>query len=277
MSTTWINRGHFYTPHVTPVLLDCQFQVSLTDTAGLGIIKGSLLGQGIQNVFMHTTATPGKGPNGFLNPNPAAGYVLVQLADNFSRFYGFSHSFHHSLSGSSLAVDASDAALTVGGAYVIVTLGTTTLADWRALGVPAGVTPAIGVFFVALATGAGTGSGTVNAPATSGSKIVAVEPVGNPNSELGPVPVGGSPNVGAWLLLQCLAATTAAPTLTMNSYTPAGTNNSATPPIFTGTPATLTGTISAPATTLIPTNPPNNIYMQLEMYLGQSSVKVAGE
>ena len=43
-----------------------------------------------------------------------------------------------------------------------------------------------------------------------------------------------------------LAGTISTPTLTMNSYTPAGTNNSATPPIFTGTAATLTGTISTP-------------------------------
>ena len=43
--------------------------------------------------------------------------------------------------------------------------------------------------------------------------------------------------------------TISAPALTMNSYTPAGTNNSATPPIFTGTPATLTGTVAAPTFT----------------------------
>lgn len=34
-------------------------------------------------------------------------------------------------------------------------------------------------------------------------------------------------------------------TLTMNSYTPAGTNDGGSPPIFTGTPAVLTGSISA--------------------------------
>ena len=45
------------------------------------------------------------------------------------------------------------------------------------------------------------------------------------------------------------SGTISAPTLTMNSYTPAGTNNSATPPIFTGTPAVLTGTVSAPTFT----------------------------
>jgi hypothetical protein len=40
--------------------------------------------------------------------------------------------------------------------------------------------------------------------------------------------------------------TASAPALTMNSYTPAGTNSSATPPIFTGTAAVLTGSVAAP-------------------------------
>lgn len=45
------------------------------------------------------------------------------------------------------------------------------------------------------------------------------------------------------------SGTLSAPALTMNSYTPAGTNNSATPPIFTGTPAVLTGSVAAPTFT----------------------------
>lgn len=54
--------------------------------------------------------------------------------------------------------------------------------------------------------------------------------------------LGRQPEV--WII--CDISGTSAPTLSMNSYTPAGTNNTATPPIFTGTAATLTGSISSP-------------------------------
>ena len=64
-----------------------------------------------------------------------------------------------------------------GNLYQIVTLGTTTTAQWQAAGVPAGVTPVVGLPFVA--TGAGAGNGTVKAVAPSG--IYATELAGDPN------------------------------------------------------------------------------------------------
>lgn len=273
MSTTWINRGHMYAPHVFPVIVDCNFVVDAANGNGLGI--RSLKGQGVQNVFMHTSTTPGKGPNGYLNPNPANGIILVELTDNFNRYYGGFYGFNSPLSGSNVNIDLSDAALTAGVAYVITVLGTSTAADWLAVGVPPGVIPAVGVSFVAIATGAGVGTGKVKVVGSSG--ITSIEQIGDPNLSLGPVPVGGSPNVGGWLLFQCLAGTISAPVLTMNSYTPAGTNNGASPPIFTGTPAVLTGTISAPTTTRTATAPTDGTTVGLSFYMSQSTVKVAGE
>ena len=201
MSTTWINRGHFYCPHVRPILVDCNFVVASADTGGLGITN--LKGQGIKNVFMHTSQTPGKGPNGLLNPNPQSGVIMVQFADNYQRFYSMYSSLQVPLSGTPLNVDASDAALTAGDVYVIQSLGTSTAADWLALGVPPGVTPAVGVSFVALVTGAGTGTGTVEAPAAAGAGIFSIAMVGNSNLSIGPIPVGGSPNVGGFVNLAC--------------------------------------------------------------------------
>jgi hypothetical protein len=198
MSTTWINRGHLYAPHVTPVLVDCNFQVNAADAAGLGIVAGSLKGQGVANVFMHTTATPGKGPNGQLNPNPPAGYIYVQLADNFYSMFHTDFITRGPLSGSNLAVNAT--ALTVGSVYTITTVGTSTNADWLALGVPAGVIPAIGVSFIAKLTGSGSGSGQVQVEGTSG--IDGLEFSGDPSTTLSAIPVGGSPNVGGWILLK---------------------------------------------------------------------------
>lgn len=202
MATTWINRGNIFAPHVKPVLVDCNFIVDSSNGNGLG--QRSLKGQGVSNVFMHTSASPGTGPNGKLNPNPAVGFIWVQLTDNFQRYFGGFSGFVTPLSGSSLNVDASDAALTAHVAYTIITVGTSTAADWLALGVPPGVTPAPGVSFFALVTGSGAGSGTVQAVATAGSAIDHLEIVGDPNQSLGPIPVGGSPNVGGWILLRCM-------------------------------------------------------------------------
>lgn len=237
MSTTWINRGHLYAPHVTPVIADLAFTVD--NTNGLGIT--GLVGQAAQSVFMHTTTTPSRAPNGQLNPNPEVGVILVQLSDNFTRVYSAIPTIVSPNSGSSLNVDASDAALTVGKLYVIQTLGTTTAADWRALGLPAGIIPAVGASFVALVTGSGTGTGTVQLPAAAGSTINHIEMVGKPHLMLGPTPVGGSPNVGAWVMLRTLAAT--------NSTT----------------------------TTLVNTAPAAGTVIKLALYLNQSSVTVAGE
>lgn len=237
MSTTWINRGHLYAPHVTPVIADCVFQVQAADSAGLGITN--LKGQAVQNVFMHTSTTPGAGPNGYLNPNPAAGFILVQLSDNYSRFYGAFSSFRGP-TATSTKIDNS--ALTIGQAYIITIVGNATDAQWRVLGVPKGVAIAVGVSFIAIATTAGTANTStsrVQLPSPSGIQVI--EHVGAPSLSLGPVPVGGSPNVGGWLLFNCLGAT------------------------------------SSSVTTLIPTAPADGSVIHLDMYLNQSSVIVAGE
>lgn len=195
MSTTWINRGHLYAPHVTPVLADCSFTV--TPTNGLGITN--LTGQAVQNVFMHTSTTPSKGSNGYLNPNPAAGYILVQLADNYTRLYAAHTNMVSPLTGTPVTIGGT--AMTAGVAYTITALGTSTAADWIAVGVPRGVIPALGVSFIAIATGSGSGTGSVQAPATAVSNIDHMEVIGTANLSLGPIPVGGSPNFGGWVLL----------------------------------------------------------------------------
>lgn len=195
MSTTWINRGHMYAPHVTPVLADCNFVVDSTNGNGLGI--RSLKGQAVANVFMHTTQTPGRGTNGQLNPNPAVGYILVQLTDNYTRAYGGFSNIIAPVSGTPLT------STTAGLAYIIVSLGTATAAQWLAAGVMPGIAPAVGVSFIAKATGAIGGSASVEVP---GSPLIeSIQPVGDSNLSLGPTPTGPSPNVGGWLLLQCLA------------------------------------------------------------------------
>lgn len=190
-----------------PVLIDCNFIVDSANGNGLGI--RSLKGPYVQNVFMHTSASPGVGNSNpatpgisVTNPNPASGTIVVQLQDNYNRILTSSYSVISPL-GSSLKVDASDAALTVGVAYVITVLGDATLADWLALGVPAGITPAVGVPFIAAVTGHGTASVSRVAPsASAGSGIFTIEGLGDGNTVIAPSP-SASQGFGAQFILQC--------------------------------------------------------------------------
>jgi hypothetical protein len=77
------------------------------------------------------------------------------------------------------------------------------LADWQAVGLPKGVVPAVGASFIATAVGSGLSTGLVRSPLTSG--ISSIEVIGDPNVELGPIPMGGSANSGGWILVQFLA------------------------------------------------------------------------
>lgn len=107
------------------------------------------------------------------NPNPLAGDILVQFKNNYNVYLFGDAGFVGPLSGTPLT------STTIHLSYVIVSLGTTTLAQWQAAGVPMGVVPAVGVSFVALATGAIGGTGAVEVPATAGSGITNVEVIGD--------------------------------------------------------------------------------------------------
>jgi hypothetical protein len=122
---------------------------------------------------------------------PQPGCIVVQLVDGFSESYtGFS-SYVSPLSGISLKVDNS--ALTAGTAYVITTLGNSTLAQWQALGVPKGLTPSVGLSFVALNNGGSSNTSTsrVMTTAPAGSGIMSIEQDGDPNLSISPNPGAG--------------------------------------------------------------------------------------
>lgn len=113
------NGGRFYSTLVRPVLLDCNFIVDSTNGNGLGI--RSLKGANVRNVFMHTSATPGVGAGGYLNPNPPAGYAIIQFKDNYARYAGGFSGFAGVTSGSTLAINST--ALTANNPYVIASVG----------------------------------------------------------------------------------------------------------------------------------------------------------
>lgn len=343
------NGGRSYSFLNRPVLVNCDFVVDATNGLGITSLKGS----GVQNVFMHTSTTPARGNNNYLNPNPASGYALIQLANNYNRWAGGFSSFVSPLTGSNLAINATaltiglpyvitavghgtlgavtiatvadvagslastwfrlydnygnsfivwfsvsgvgsapvgvsgtliqqsitanDSAATIGaalavtlaavpaqqpgnltapaGVFSFTTSGTTTVTvtstqtnpysplsipadgaiatgftfaitvtktgdqNWHNVGVPAGVIPAVGVSFIATAVGdASSGSSTGTVKLSSVSGISHMEIIGDPNKSLAPIPAGGSPNVGGWILVQFLTASFAGTALGTHTH-----------------------------------------------------------
>ena len=167
-----LNGAKYFSNIVKPIAIHLNFVVDSTNGNGLGC--RSLKSNGaVKDVQMHTTATPPIG-----NSNPAVGYAVIQMQQNFQHFVGLSGGQVSTVSGSAVKVDNS--ALSIGQPYVITTLGNASAAQWIVLGVPAGVTPAVGVAFVAIATTAGTANTStsrVMVPKASG--IQCIEVVGN--------------------------------------------------------------------------------------------------
>ena len=223
----------------------CNFVVDSTNGNGLGIrslkSSGPTANPEIANVYMYTSSTPATG-----NPNPVSGLILVKFAAAYAGYMFGSFGVGAPTSGSNINITSG---LSVGTAYTIVSVGTSTAANWQALGLPTTTTPNVGVTFICTSATAGTGTGIVQVVATNGSGVTHAELVGDPNQTC------NASSGGGYLVTACFGQGA----LTMNSYTPAGTNNSASPPIFTGTPATLTGSISGG----ILTAPANNTVIGL--------------
>ena len=130
------------------------------------------------------------------SPNPAPGLIMVRLADNYNRLFDVLSSIDSPLSGSPLT------SVVAGNAYTITSLGTASLAQWQAKGLPVGYVPAVGVSFIATASGAIGGSAAVELPLSTGSGITNIEVVGDPNVTIAGMSVAGPQ--GAYVILQCL-------------------------------------------------------------------------
>lgn len=189
----WASGGKIYSMHVSPVLIDCNFVVDSTNGNGLGI--RSLKGPAVQNVYMHTSASPAAG-----NPNPSAGSIVVQLSDNYNRSLSGFSAIVSPVSGSPLTSTTNHIPV------IIVSLGTATaaqsLADFQAKGLPLGITPAVGVSFVPTASGVIGHSAAVEIAAAAGSGIMSIETLGDPNLSIAPDP-SQNQGFGAQFILQC--------------------------------------------------------------------------
>lgn len=119
------NGGRLYSFASQPVLIDCNFVVDSTNVNGLGV--SALKGQGVKNVYMHTTQTPMKGfGQTIVNPFSSAssvGYALIQLRANFNRYLGRFSGAVAPVSGGAINIDSVSAALTVGKPYIISSVG----------------------------------------------------------------------------------------------------------------------------------------------------------
>lgn len=190
-----LNGLHYFTNVAKPI--DCNLQFTVAATNGLGI-TGLKSNGFVESVFMHTSTTP-TAVNGQTNPNPSAGYALVRFKNNFNHYLGEFSSQIIPLAGSALT------SVVTGTPYVIVTVGTTTAAQWLAAGLPPGLTPTVGQAFVAIATQALGGTGTVKVPGVPTAFSVSI--VGDPDTTIANSNI--SKNAGAYLLVQFAAATAA--------------------------------------------------------------------
>lgn len=223
-----LNGKSIYTNVCKPIIVNCNFVVDSTNGNGLGI--RSLKSNGyVEHVFMHTSATPGK-VGTHTNPNPAVGFASIQLKNNFNVYLGGFSGFASPVTGSNVTTVVNHTS------YVIVALGTTTLAQWQAIGVSTGLIPSVGMSFVATASQAIGGTGAVKAIGVSG--IVTTEVVGDPNQSIANSSIAA--NDGAILLVQFLGAT------------------------------------SSSVTTLIPTAPADGSVVALSMWFDGSTVTVDG-
>lgn len=149
-----------------PVLLTSTFKVDSTAPNGVT----NLQGEGISAIYMNSSAPSAA------NPNPAAGIILVQLQDSYFRSLGLFSSFSSPQTGSDLTSTVANVT------NVISVLGTATLAQWQAVGLPKGVVPKVGVGFIATSAAAIGGSGAVKIVLATGSGITNLEYASGPSA-----------------------------------------------------------------------------------------------
>ncbi len=148
---------------------------------------------------------------------PASGIILVKFQDNYNKYLFGGSQMTSPPSGIDISISGSSV-LTRGVAYVITSLGTSTTANWVSMGLPVGMTPAVGVPFIAIATGSGTGTGKVQLASNSG--VDSIELYSGPTSTLtsSAATVLGVSS-GAYAILQCLRTDAAAITGTTHTTT----------------------------------------------------------
>lgn len=167
-----------YNMHVMPVSIDAQIAIAAAGAPAAPTLQNA---PGIQSIT-----------------RLAVGQYVIQMQDNYAKLLDFDINFKAPASGVNVAVTAA----VTGTVYQISVLGTTTTANWHAMGVPADITPAVGIIFLKSAT-AGVGTGQVQILLESG--IAKVEQLGLLENSNNPVA-----NAGARIYIKCLGYTSSA-------------------------------------------------------------------
>lgn len=168
----------------------------------------------------------------------APGTYQVQLQDNYSFMHLAMGDVGLVGSGSTVAVTSG---LVVGTLYRIFSVGTTTQAQWRAIGLQAGVTPNVNDYFVATSSTPSSGTGSVQPLIPSNIDSIQFRQITSTLQASELFPAGLPPLQGGYLIFQTLAST------------------------------------SSSDTTLIPTDPISGSSVVLMLYMSNSSVLVGGQ
>jgi hypothetical protein len=175
-----------------------------TGTVITGITSSSAVAISQTPTGNHSSETityQGSSGGNLFNPNPLAGFALIQFKQNFNYYLGGFSGFVSPIVSPTTAVTSG---LTAGQAYVITVVGTTTLAEWQSIGLTQGLTPTVGQSFIATATGTGgSHTGKVGLPGVS--SITSIEVVGDPNQSISNSSI--AVNAGALVLVQFLSPT----------------------------------------------------------------------
>jgi hypothetical protein len=108
------------------------------------------------------------------------------------------------------ATSTTTTSTTANSVFVITALGTATAAQWSAVGLPAGMTAAVGQSFVATASQSIGGSATVGVPGVS--NVGAISIVGEPTVMAGNSNIAANSGAQIILLFQDFAGAAVAPT-----------------------------------------------------------------
>lgn len=175
-----------YSHHNKMVTLHTKFTILSTNGAGCtgftqpggGTFGGPTttvgFGLGIAQVYAYSSA-PSTG-----NYVPSGG-LQIQLNDPFLSLLDFDFCFSNVVTGSAVLLTTG---LVAGTQYQITTVGTSTAANWQAVGLPAGLVPTVGQNFIASTATAGTGTGAVKALAPCA--VSSVELCGDVDLQINP-------------------------------------------------------------------------------------------
>lgn len=205
--TSQVYAGMTVTDDTTPGNIDSGTLVLSVDySTNTIILSKPTLGDSAvspgDDLDLQFSAAGGVGNYGIQSPNPDAGLIVIQLQNNFQKLLGLSTMLQPAITGADVSVTAGDADLVVGQPYQITVIGTTTTAQWHALGLPPGLTPTVGQNFIALSTGVGAGTGKVKVYGVA--SCVAIQPLGrSPDLQMANLYQNG----GAQIIMQTLFPT----------------------------------------------------------------------